>query len=126
MFCALSLILILNDFIFHSVAVDKLHVEFLESLQSHGTEQQVFDIVIDFIQTCSDRLDLLRDMERKVSQKVVQLSHVSPVISIITLCFMYLHFPQPFRSEILSLVTIHHTSEWKGSCKQNSIIHFLK
>jgi hypothetical protein len=61
----------------HFVAADKLYVEFLESLQSHGTEQQVFDTVADFIQTCSDRLDLLRDMERKISQKVVPLSHVS-------------------------------------------------
>jgi hypothetical protein len=69
---------------FNSVVADKLYVEFLESLQSHGTEQQVFDTVADFIQTCSDRLDLLRDMERKVSQKVVSLSHVCVVI-IITL-----------------------------------------
>jgi hypothetical protein len=76
---------------FYSVAVDKLYVEFLESLQSHGTEQQVFDIVADFIQTCSDRLDLLRDIERKVTQKVVPLSHVSLVISIVTLYFMHLH-----------------------------------
>lgn len=97
------LILILNYLMFHSEAVDKLYVEFLESLQSHGTEQQVFDIVVDFIQTCSDRLDLLRDMERKISQKVVPLSQVSPVISIVTLCLMYVHFPQLFRSEILSL-----------------------
>jgi hypothetical protein len=111
---------------FYSVAVEKLHVEFLESLQSHGTEQQVFDIVVDFIQTCSDRLDLLRDMERKVSQKVEPLLHVSLLISIVTLYFIYLHFPQPFRSEILSLITIHHASEWKGNCKQNNIIHILK
>jgi hypothetical protein len=76
---------------FYYVAVDKLYVEFLESLQSHGTEQQVFDIVADFIQTCSDRLDLLRDMERKVTQKVVPLSHVSLVISMVNLYFMHLH-----------------------------------
>jgi hypothetical protein len=62
---------------FHFVAAEKLYGEFLESLQSHGTEQQVFDIVTDFIQTCSDTLDVLRDMERKVSQKVGPLSLVS-------------------------------------------------
>jgi hypothetical protein len=89
--CKLSLILIYNDIMFHFVAVDKLYVEFLESLQTHGTEQQVFDTVADFIQTCSNKLDLLRDMERKVFQKVEPLSHVSLVISIVTLYFMYLH-----------------------------------
>jgi hypothetical protein len=62
---------------FYFVAAEKLYGEFLESLQSHGTEQQVFDLVTDFIQTCSDTLDVLRDMERKVSQKALPFLHVS-------------------------------------------------
>jgi hypothetical protein len=77
---------------FDFVAADKLYVEFLESLQSHGTEQQVFDTVADFIQTCSDRLDLLRDMERKISQKVVLLSHVCVVIIFIFYFMFFILF----------------------------------
>ncbi|KAJ4431491.1 hypothetical protein ANN_20089 [Periplaneta americana] len=49
---------------------NKLYVEFLESLQSHGTERQVFDTVADFIQNCTDTLEVLRNMERKMAQRI--------------------------------------------------------
>ncbi|PSN53012.1 Nuclear pore complex protein 107 [Blattella germanica] len=44
---------------------DRLFMEFLMSLQAHGSEQQVFEIVQDYIQTCSDTLDLLKSIEAK-------------------------------------------------------------
>ncbi|XP_069673510.1 nuclear pore complex protein Nup107 [Periplaneta americana] len=52
---------------------NKLYVEFLESLQSHGTERQVFDTVADFIQNCTDTLEVLRNMERKMAQRIHSL-----------------------------------------------------
>jgi hypothetical protein len=77
---------------FNFIATDKLHVEFLESLLSHGTEQQVFDTVAGFIQTCSDRLAVLRDMESKVPQKVLPLTPVCFVISITFYFIFYILF----------------------------------
>lgn len=42
------------------LAWDRLHIQFLESFLTHGSEQQVFDIVGDFIQNCTDTLDVLQ------------------------------------------------------------------
>lgn len=38
----------------------KLHYDFLGSVQSHTSELQVFETVADFIQNCTDTLDLMR------------------------------------------------------------------
>jgi hypothetical protein len=107
---------------FYFVAADKLYGEFLESLQSHGTEQQVFDIVSDFIQTCSDTLDVLRDMERKVSQKITPLSHVSVVLHLMACIYKPLH--PVFTSKVLYFLSVHCTLERKESWKHSKVIYF--
>lgn len=38
----------------------KLHYNFLNSVQSHASQLQIFDIIADFIQGCSDTLELIR------------------------------------------------------------------
>ncbi|KAK3932188.1 Nuclear pore complex protein Nup107 [Frankliniella fusca] len=40
---------------------DRLHIQFLESFLTHGSEQQVFEIVGDFIQNCTDTLEVLQE-----------------------------------------------------------------
>lgn len=37
-----------------------LHYNFLNSVQSHASQLQIFDIIADFIQGCSDTLELVR------------------------------------------------------------------
>ena len=73
-----SLISYWNQFNF--TATDRLYVEFLESLQAHGTEQQVFEVIADYIQTCSDTLQIFHDVEDKLAPK-------HPAISIVSINF---------------------------------------
>ncbi|KAJ9583309.1 hypothetical protein L9F63_022326, partial [Diploptera punctata] len=58
-----------NGIYLRNFATDKLYVEFLESLQAHGSEQQVFEIVSDYIQTCTDSLQIIHDVEGKLAPK---------------------------------------------------------
>ncbi|KAJ1525276.1 hypothetical protein ONE63_010099 [Megalurothrips usitatus] len=55
-----------------SDAWDRLHLQFLESFLTHGSEQEVFDIVGDFIQNCSDTLEVLQDECAKGSRTLEQ------------------------------------------------------
>ncbi|XP_067007328.1 nuclear pore complex protein Nup107 [Anabrus simplex] len=48
-------------------ASDRLFMDFLESMQSYGSEQQVFETISDFIQNCSNVLDILKSMDYKLS-----------------------------------------------------------
>ncbi|XP_011298381.1 nuclear pore complex protein Nup107 [Fopius arisanus] len=48
-------------------ANSKLFQEFLEIVQSHASELQIFDTIADFIQICSDTLDIMRGMQSKVN-----------------------------------------------------------
>ncbi|XP_008546727.1 nuclear pore complex protein Nup107 [Microplitis demolitor] len=43
-----------------------LYQEFLEIVQSHSSEPQVFDTISDFIQNCTNALEVMRDMQSKV------------------------------------------------------------
>jgi len=52
---------------------DKLYTEFLESLLVHGREQQVFDIVKDFIQNCDNTLEVLRESNKSGGPKASAL-----------------------------------------------------
>lgn len=38
----------------------KLYYDFLQSVQAHFSEAQVFDTIADFIQNCTDTLDIMR------------------------------------------------------------------
>ncbi|XP_012287801.1 nuclear pore complex protein Nup107 isoform X2 [Orussus abietinus] len=44
----------------------KLYNEFLETLQAHTSQLQVFETVADFIQHCTDVLEMIRGMQSKV------------------------------------------------------------
>lgn len=45
-------------------AKTKLYYDFLQSMQAHFSEAQVFDTIADFIQNCSDTLDIMRGTEK--------------------------------------------------------------
>ncbi|XP_011136068.1 nuclear pore complex protein Nup107 isoform X2 [Harpegnathos saltator] len=47
-------------------AKTKLYYDFLQSMQAHFSEAQVFDTIADFIQNCTDTLDIIRGMQSKV------------------------------------------------------------
>lgn len=42
----------------------KLYYDFLQSVQAHFSEAQVFDTIADFIQNCTDTLDIMRSIEK--------------------------------------------------------------
>lgn len=42
------------------VTAAKLYHQFLEIIQSHSSEPQIFDTVADFIQNCTDTLEMMR------------------------------------------------------------------
>ncbi|XP_043268599.1 nuclear pore complex protein Nup107 [Venturia canescens] len=44
----------------------KLYHEFLEIIQGHSSEPQIFDTIADFIQNCTDTLQIMRGMQAKV------------------------------------------------------------
>ncbi|XP_014468267.1 PREDICTED: nuclear pore complex protein Nup107 [Dinoponera quadriceps] len=44
----------------------KLYYDFLQSMQAHFSEAQVFDTIADFIQNCTDTLDIIRGMQSKI------------------------------------------------------------
>lgn len=41
-------------------AYSKLHYDFLDSVQAHTSELQIFETVADFIRNCTDTLELMR------------------------------------------------------------------
>lgn len=43
----------------------KLYYDFLQSVQAHFSEAQVFDTIADFIQNCTDTLDIMRGIEKR-------------------------------------------------------------
>lgn len=45
----------------------KLYTEFLEIIQSHSTEPEIFDTIADFIQNCNDTVAMMREMQAKVN-----------------------------------------------------------
>ncbi|KAK7861733.1 hypothetical protein R5R35_008705 [Gryllus longicercus] len=52
-----------------SNVVDELFVDFQQSLQTHKSEHQIFETVRDFIENCSNVLQLLADIGHKISGK---------------------------------------------------------
>lgn len=42
----------------------KLYYDFLQSMQAHFSETQIFDTIADFIQNCTDTLDIMRGTEK--------------------------------------------------------------
>lgn len=42
----------------------KLYYDFLQSMQTHFSEAQVFDVIADFIQNCTDTLDIIRGIKQ--------------------------------------------------------------
>ncbi|CAK9799994.1 Nuclear pore complex protein Nup107 [Anthophora plagiata] len=57
--------------------MSKLYYDFLHSIQINFSEAQVFDTVADFIQNCSDTLDIMRGMQSKVEIKEISEEEVS-------------------------------------------------
>ena len=43
-------------------AYSKLHYDFLDSVQAHTSELQVFETIADFIRNCTDTLELMRGL----------------------------------------------------------------
>jgi len=41
----------------------KLYYDFLQSVQTHFSKAQIFDTIADFIQNCTDTLDIMRGIE---------------------------------------------------------------
>lgn len=50
--------------------MSKLYYDFLHSVQINFSETQVFDTIADFIQNCTDTLDIMRGMQSKVETNV--------------------------------------------------------
>lgn len=44
----------------------KLYYDFLHSTQSHLSEAQIFDTIVDFIQNCTDTLDIMRGIDKSL------------------------------------------------------------
>lgn len=44
-------------------AKTKLYYDFLQSMQAHFSEAQIFEIIADFIQNCTDTLDIMRGIK---------------------------------------------------------------
>lgn len=44
----------------------KLYYDFLQSMQAHFSETQIFDTIADFIQNCADTLDIMRGTEKNI------------------------------------------------------------
>lgn len=42
----------------------RLYYDFLQSVQAHFSEAQVFDTIADFIQNCTDTLDIMRGIKK--------------------------------------------------------------
>ncbi|XP_076280366.1 nuclear pore complex protein Nup107 [Lasioglossum baleicum] len=57
--------------------MSKLYYDFLHSIQMNFSEAQVFDIVADFIQNCTDTLDIMRGMQAKVETMEASEEEVS-------------------------------------------------
>ncbi|XP_076635424.1 nuclear pore complex protein Nup107 [Colletes latitarsis] len=57
--------------------MSKLYYDFLHSIQMNFSEAQVFDTIADFIQNCSDTLDIMRGMQSKVETTKVSEEEVS-------------------------------------------------
>ncbi|CAK9831014.1 Nuclear pore complex protein Nup107 [Anthophora retusa] len=57
--------------------MSKLYYDFLHSIQINFSEAQVFDTIADFIQNCSDTLDIMRGMQSKVEIKEISEEEVS-------------------------------------------------
>ncbi|XP_058798020.1 nuclear pore complex protein Nup107 [Phymastichus coffea] len=55
----------------------KLHYDFLGSFQAHTSELQIFETVADFIQNCTDTLDLMRGVKSKVENPDLSLEEMS-------------------------------------------------
>lgn len=47
-------------------AKTKLYYDFLQSMQAHFSETQIFDTIADFIQNCADTLDIMRGTEKYI------------------------------------------------------------
>ncbi|XP_015597229.1 nuclear pore complex protein Nup107 [Cephus cinctus] len=58
-------------------ANSKLYYEFLESIQAHVSEPQIFDTIADFIQNCTDTLELMRGMQSKVENTYVSEEEIN-------------------------------------------------
>ncbi|XP_043462655.1 nuclear pore complex protein Nup107 [Leptopilina heterotoma] len=54
-----------------------LYYEFMESIQSHLSEPEVFNTIADFIQNCTDTLELMRGMQAKVESKELSNEEVN-------------------------------------------------
>ncbi|XP_046740821.1 nuclear pore complex protein Nup107 isoform X2 [Diprion similis] len=55
----------------------KLFHEFLESVQAHRAAPQVFETIADFIQTCTDTLEIMRGMQSKVENTQVSEEEIN-------------------------------------------------
>ncbi|XP_076668164.1 nuclear pore complex protein Nup107 [Andrena cerasifolii] len=57
--------------------MSKLYYDFLHSIQMNFSQAQVFDTVADFIQNCTDTLDIMRGMQSKVEISDVSKEEIS-------------------------------------------------
>ncbi|KAL2738221.1 nuclear pore complex protein Nup107 [Vespula maculifrons] len=55
----------------------KLYYDFLQCVQAHLSELQVFDTIADFIQSCTDTLEIIRGMQAKVENTVISSEEIS-------------------------------------------------
>ncbi|XP_017881019.1 nuclear pore complex protein Nup107 [Ceratina calcarata] len=57
--------------------MSKLYYDFLHTMQINFSEAQVFDTIADFIQNCTDTLDIMRGMQSKVETTEVSEEEIS-------------------------------------------------
>ncbi|OAD62237.1 hypothetical protein WN48_06878 [Eufriesea mexicana] len=57
--------------------MNKLYYDFLHSIQMNVSETQVFDTIADFIQNCTDTLDIMRGMQSKVETTEISDEEIS-------------------------------------------------
>lgn len=67
-------------------AKTKLYYDFLQSMQAHFSEAQVFDTIADFIQNCTDTLDIVRGIVSNIILSYCNIIIITYINSNVLMC----------------------------------------
>lgn len=80
-FCLLKIICHTIQIFLYFTAKDRLFFDFLEIWQSHGSVQEVFDLILDFIQSCSHAISFIKSIKEKMLFKSLDDKMVAEIES---------------------------------------------
>lgn len=106
----------------------KLYYDFLQSVQAHFSEAQIFDTIADFIQNCSDTLDIMRGMQSKVENTEIAKEETSLESERNTWRLIYCLYQNRIRSSNLSSTQMEHDASTNNGyiSEKNVIENFYK